>query len=160
MKYKDIIDIYFSMSEKTEYEVVSELSMAQLEKLIVSIDNSGDKMILLKFYADWCGPCKRVEDLCEEASQNIGDSVIKVVIDIDDQLDLYMFLKRKRIITGIPCTIAWHPQKDRDYEYWYSPNDSVLSSDRNDTIAFFKRQFDVATVLNASVQTPPGTVTK
>ena len=131
------------MSEDNNYEVVSELTMAQLESLIKSIDESDNKNILLKFYADWCGPCKKVASIYEEAFCSLGDNTVKVVIDIDEQLDLYMFLKRKRIITGIPCALAWHPNKNRDYDLWYIPDDSVLSSDKNDTINFFQRQLEI-----------------
>ena len=130
------------MSGDNNYEVVSELTMAQLEALIKSIDESDNKNIVMKFYADWCGPCKKVASICEEAFCSLGENTIKVVIDIDEQLDLYMFLKRKRIITGIPCTLAWHSKKDRDYDLWYIPDDSVLSSDQNDTINFFQRQLE------------------
>ena len=130
------------MSEDAKYEVIAELTIAQLELLIKNIDESNNKNIILKFYADWCGPCKRVANICEEAFCSLGDNTIKVVIDIDEQLDLYMFLKRKRIITGIPCALAWHPNKDRDHELWYIPDDSVLSSDQNDTINFFQRQLE------------------
>ena len=72
------------------------------------------------------------------------DSAIKVIIDIDDQLDLYMFLKRKRVITGIPCALAWHPNKQRDSSLWYIADDCVLSSDTNDTTTFFQRQIEKA----------------
>ena len=85
---------------------------------------------------------QKVANICEEAFCSLGDNTVKVVIDIDEQLDLYMFLKRKRIITGIPCALAWHSRKDRDYDLWYIPDDSVLSSDQNDTINFFQRQLE------------------
>ena len=130
------------MSEDNNYEAVGELSIAQLETFIKNIDELENKSILLKFYADWCGPCKKVASISDKAFCSLGDNTIKVVIDIDEQLDLYMFLKRKRIITGIPCTLAWHSRKDREYELWYNPDDSVLSSDQNDTINFFQRQLE------------------
>ena len=128
------------MSEEEEkMTYIDELSIEQLKDLVKGLDKTDDKIIVLKFYADWCGPCKRVAPICDEAFNNMGESVIKIIIDIDEQLDLYMFLKRKRIITGIPCTLAWNPKTDRDYDLWYHPDDSVLSSDENDTIAFFER---------------------
>lgn len=128
--------------ETDTVEYVSELTLDQLEELIKGIDQSGDRMLVVKFYADWCGPCKRVTAICDEGFKDMRESAVKVVIDIDDQLDLYMFLKRKRVITGIPCALAWHPNKQRDASLWYIADDCVLSSDTNDTVAFFQRQID------------------
>jgi len=135
--------------ENNGCEVLTELGIADLEKLIKAIDSDGDKHIVLKFFADWCAPCKRVKEICDAGFLGLSDkNCIKIIIDIDEGLDLYMFLKRKRMITGIPCSLAWQPQTERDYETWYIPDDSVLSSDTNDTLAFFTRQVGISRELS------------
>ena len=96
-------------------------------------------MLLLKFTADWCKPCQTVAHLCKDAFEKMPDNVIIASIDIDESLDLYMMFKKKRMLTGIPCILSWHPLQDRDKERWYIPDDSVLSSSKPDHIGFFQR---------------------
>ena len=76
-------------------DIITELEQANLESLIKCIDQEGDKTLLLKFSANWCQPCKSVAQLCTDNFSDMPDNVIIVVIDIDEALDLYMFLKKR-----------------------------------------------------------------
>mgnify|MGYP001381989708 CR=1 FL=1 len=120
-------------------EIITELEEHQLLELINQIDKDGNKTMLLKFSAEWCKPCKTVAQLCDHEFGRMPDNVVIASIDIDDSLDLYMMLKKKRMLTGIPCILSWYPLQDRDQEMWYIPDDSVLSSSQPDHISFFKR---------------------
>ena len=128
-------------------DIISELEQTDLESLIKCIDQDGDKILLLKFSADWCKPCQSVAQLCVDNFGDMPNNVVIANIDIDEALDLYMFLKKKRMLTGIPCILSWHPVEDRDYEKWYIPDDSVLSSSKPDHISFFQRAKDKAAAI-------------
>lgn len=119
--------------------IITELEEPQLIDLINQIDKDGDKILLLKFSAEWCKPCQTVAQLCGDAFGKMPDNVIIANVDIDESLDLYMMLKKKRMLTGIPCILSWHPLQGRDKELWYIPDDSVLSSSQPDHISFFQR---------------------
>ena len=48
---------------------------------------SSDKKVLLDFYADWCGPCRRVSPIVEEiAAENPQYIVGKVNVDDEPEL--------------------------------------------------------------------------
>ena len=96
-------------------------------------------LILIQFSADWCGPCRSIQTLCHEKIMDLPDNVYTIKIDIDKHMDVYMFLKRKKMLKGIPSLLAWYPCEDRDMDVWYIPNDSVLSSNPTDVNAFFVR---------------------
>ena len=48
---------------------------------------NSEKIVLIDFYADWCGPCKMLSGIVEQfASENENIKVVK--INVDDEQDL------------------------------------------------------------------------
>ncbi|NLY62526.1 MAG: thioredoxin [Erysipelothrix sp.] len=45
-------------------------------------------VVLVDFYADWCGPCKMLSPVLDELAADLGDkaSVIKVNVDTESEL--------------------------------------------------------------------------
>jgi thioredoxin 1 len=51
---------------------------------------SSEKPVLVDFYADWCGPCKRLAPLLEGLADEYSESVSVVKINVDNNRDLAM----------------------------------------------------------------------
>ncbi|MFC2778178.1 MAG: thioredoxin [Pauljensenia sp.] len=63
---------------------------------------SGDGIVLVDFWATWCGPCRQFGPIFEEASEKYPD-VVFGKIDTDDQQQLAMAAQ----VTSIPTLMAF-----------------------------------------------------
>ncbi len=63
---------------------------------------SGDGIVLVDFWATWCGPCRQFGPIFEEASEKYP-AVVFGKIDTDDQQQLAMAAQ----ITSIPTLMAF-----------------------------------------------------
>lgn len=68
----------------------------------------GDKPCIIDFYADWCGPCKKVAPILEEMAEKYKDRIVVYKIDVDKETDLAKTFG----ITSIP-TILFVPMKGK-----------------------------------------------
>ena len=62
---------------------------------------SGEKTVLLDFYADWCGPCRMIAPFLEEIAAE-DESITIGKINVDDE----MALAAKFGIVSIPTLIV------------------------------------------------------
>ncbi|MBC7410232.1 MAG: thioredoxin [Arcicella sp.] len=44
---------------------------------------NGDKLVLVDFFATWCGPCKTMSPILKDFSTQMGDRVRVIKIDVD-----------------------------------------------------------------------------
>jgi thioredoxin 1 len=99
-------------------------------------------LLILKFGATWCGPCKRIDPLVHDWVEKLPENVQFCMIDIDDCFDLYVFLQKKKMINGVPGILCYYKNNLN-----YIPNDSVVGADANQINAFFERCIKAANTL-------------
>lgn len=89
--------------------------------------------LIVKFSADWCGPCKKIYDYCVEQFNSYDPKqVCCIEVNIDDSFDIYAFLKQRKMIQGIPTLYLYRRGKDN-----YIPDESISGTDINDLNYFF-----------------------
>jgi thioredoxin 1 len=73
-----------NLPETTDNKVATaSMTRPQFDSLLVS-----DKLVLIDFYADWCGPCKKMKPYLAEISKDMADKVIVIRINADDNQSL------------------------------------------------------------------------
>ena len=64
-------------------------------------------ILFIKFGASWCAPCRQIEPYLEEKKKTLPHNAIYIEIDVDESIDLYAFLKRKKMVQGIPALLCY-----------------------------------------------------
>lgn len=47
-----------------------------------------DKVVLVDFYADWCGPCKMMSPIIDKIAEEIGEQAKICKLNVDDAQDI------------------------------------------------------------------------
>lgn len=79
-----------------------------LSNLDEIIEKSGDKLIVIDFFATWCGPCKMIAPQYEELSKE-KTSVVFLKVDVDDNEEIaakygiqsmptFIFIKNNEVV--------------------------------------------------------------
>ena len=93
-------------------------------ELVAFLAANKEKILIIKFGATWCGPCKAIKPLVEQWTKTMASNIKYVDIDVDESLDLYVALKKVKMVGGLPTMLAYYGDGKRDQ--WYIPDDSVV----------------------------------
>lgn len=103
-----------------------------LQTLLASLNRS---VLVLKFGAEWCKPCKAIAPVI--AAWTPQSNIQFIDIDVDSSLDLFVALKRRKMVVGLPTMLAFYSDVVRDA--WYVADDSVVGGDPAQTNLFLLR---------------------
>lgn len=95
---------------------------------------ANDSLLVLKFGAPWCAPCKRAAPAVNAGFERLGEGANCFLINVDDSIDLYGYLRSKKMVKTIPAVLCWKRGNTS-----YIPDDSVIGADFDEIEAFFKR---------------------
>ena len=112
-------------------ETISEQDLRTKQALL------GEKeLIIIKFTATWCGPCKVIQPCCAKFLATKPNSIQYYEIDIDESLELYMKLKKMKMVNGIPAIIAF---KGGIKEHWFIPDEIHIGANVSQLEQFFMK---------------------
>ncbi len=100
--------------------------------MIIQIENedqfnelvSSNPLVLVDFFATWCGPCQMLGPVLEKISEN--NETEALILEIDTDKDGNQILNQKFGIRSIPTLILFKDGKDVKQSLGYLPHDKVL----------------------------------
>lgn len=91
-------------------------------------------LVVFKFGAEWCAPCKKIKEQVYNFFENCSDDITCYDLDIDINDDLYIYLKNKKMISGIPTLLSY-----RKGNYTFASDDSFSGTNKIQLHNYFKR---------------------
>ena len=86
---------------------VQELTISKLQERIKS-----GKLILVDFYADWCGPCKQMGPVLDDVESTAGQDAEVYKIDVDQE-EARDFIQ-EQMVMSIPTLVFFKDGKRVD----------------------------------------------
>lgn len=99
-------------------------------EFLQTISNNTNKISLFKFTATWCKPCQKIKNDVNRMVSDLKDHIVCYELDIDENFDVYAFLKSKKMLNGIPAILIYYPTNN-SYASDLSLSGTDLNSYRN-----------------------------
>lgn len=100
---------------------------AQSDVKIVSQSNFQSSiksgLVLVDFYADWCGPCKMMKPILEDVATEYKNKITIATLNTDAN----PILSQQYNITGIPCLILFKNGKEIKRIIGYHNKEQLLA---------------------------------
>jgi thioredoxin 1 len=110
---------------------ITEMSKDSFSQLLQA--NKG--LLIIKFGAEWCGPCKKIDPLVYDWMNKLSTNanIQCAIIDIDDNFEIYAFLKSKKMVNGVPVILCY-----KKGNISWIPDKAVVGADERQVNIFFQ----------------------
>ncbi|MCL1995664.1 MAG: thioredoxin [Defluviitaleaceae bacterium] len=96
--------------------MVKKISRDSFEQSINS-----EKLVIVDFYADWCGPCKMLAPVLDELAEENGD-VEFYKVNVDDEPEL----AKRFFVTTIPTLVSFRSGGEHKRLNSAPPKDEII----------------------------------
>ncbi|RAP27150.1 thioredoxin [Candidatus Marinamargulisbacteria bacterium SCGC AG-333-B06] len=84
------------------------------------LTQAGSKLVVVDFWADWCGPCKMLAPTLESISDKLADSIEVFKLNTDENPKTAQDFQ----ITSIPCCILFKDSQEVHRIIGHKPEDA------------------------------------
>lgn len=87
-----------------------------------SIIENEKKLVVVDFYATWCGPCKMLSPILEEVADELKNEIVMIKIDIDK----FGEISKNYFISSVPTLLFFKNGEKVGEEVGYKPKDDLI----------------------------------
>lgn len=99
--------------------MVKEINIDIFEEEVIK----SDKLTVVDFYADWCGPCRKLSPIVEEVENEFDGQVKFSKINTDENIDV----AREYQVSGLPTLLVFKNGEVVERMVGLMPKSSVIS---------------------------------
>ena len=85
---------------------------------------NSDKVTVVDFFADWCGPCRKLSPILEEVEQELSDRVKFTKINTDENLDS----AKEYQVSGLPTLLLFKNGEVVERMVGLMPKSSIITN--------------------------------
>ncbi|QGU05887.1 thioredoxin [Corynebacterium comes] len=82
-----------------------------------------DKPVIVDFWAEWCGPCKKLSPIIKEVADELGDQVTVATVNVDEQRTLGAMFQ----IMSIPSVLFFKDGEKVDEFVGVRPRSHIMA---------------------------------
>ncbi|MDO5511514.1 thioredoxin [Corynebacterium sp.] len=98
---------------------VIEVTQSNFREVVVE----ADKPVIVDFWAEWCGPCKKLSPVLDELSEELGDSVTIAKVNVDEERTLGAMFQ----IMSIPAVLFFKDGEKVDEFIGVRPRSHIMA---------------------------------
>lgn len=90
------------------------------ERVLAEVLNN-EKLVIIDFFAEWCGPCQMLTPILQEIDKEYGDSVEIYKVNVDESADCAM----RYGVTAMPTLVFFKDGEEVERVVGFMPKEEL-----------------------------------
>lgn len=100
--------------------MVQEINISNFDSEVLN----SDKLTIVDFFADWCGPCRKLGPIMEEVENDLSDRAKFAKINTDDNIEA----AKKYQVSGLPTLLVFKNGEVVERMVGLMPKSSIITN--------------------------------